>query len=166
MHFIQQTKAFLLIDCARVCLCVCEYGTCYFVLLLLKYIPLSIGVAWSLRLNYDPLLRFAYLTAMSILWHVAKKKEEENNCSHPWRDYLNWLHIEYSINIDHCTRAFFATYSIRRSRTHCTIMHIHSLSLALSFASLYGLFTTTIPTISKRFTKEDFERNSTRTLKI
>lgn len=127
MHFIQQTKAFhLRIECAVCMVCV------------------SIGVAWSLRLNYDPSFRLSH--GYKRITYIAKKgkkrhrerKKPEEDWSHPWRDYLNWLHIGFSVprNIDHTVlvHAPFSPHSFHRYES--TDCGIHSLSHTLSFSLL------------------------------
>lgn len=91
------------------------------------------------RLNYDPSFRLSH--GYEHIEHsknerAEKKKTTTEDWSHPWRDYLNWLHIGFFVpNIDHsaCTRAFFTTFAFIDT---LTAAFIHLVTHYLFIASI------------------------------
>lgn len=168
---------------------------------------IRLWAAWSSRLNYDLFfcsfslslagsicLRFgfAYLTAIWAYYTVAHgEKRLKSSVARLLKLTTYWMPLCIP-NIDHCTRAFFATFSSasewnktssRRYEIHWLVIAIHSLSHTLSFhLLLYAVrllffiscsFGTQFGSIllqcrsrclpSKRLKREN-ARNSTRTL--
>lgn len=168
---------------------------------------IRLWAAWSSRLNYDlffllllSVSRWLDLSSLwfclshghlSILYRSARGKRLKSSVARLLKLTTYWMPLCIP-NIDHCTRAFFATFSSasewnktssRRYEIHWLVIAIHSLSHTLSFhLLLYAVrllffiscsFGTQFGSIllqcrsrclpSKRLKREN-ARNSTRTL--
>lgn len=160
MHFIQQTKAFLLVECVTWAFFSFPSSS-----------SLWIAIAWSLRLNYDALLRFAYLTVPTILNSMQQKF-----LSYPWRDYLYKLAAQPTHHTEHWslyTRPFRYIHTPRSDGRDSAFIHffthiIFSLEYSIFICCCCFWIYYRMPTWALKRFKMENQRwwNSTRALKI